>query len=124
MLVLQAILVANDAARDALPEELKFAIVLTIFESKGLEFDDILLYNFFKDSQVSNIGSLSGGFKGGVAAYSHCTGQVQDREQWVLLMCCTEMFTQCEAGKGARIHCFLLCWSNSLQLSQSRSCAV
>ena len=53
MLVLQAILVVNDAARDALPEELKFAIVLTIFESKGLEFDDVLLYNFFKDSQVS-----------------------------------------------------------------------
>ena len=59
LLVLQAILVVNDAARDALPEELKFAIVLTIFESKGLEFDDILLYNFFKDSQVSNIGSLA-----------------------------------------------------------------
>ena len=42
----------NDAARESLPEELRFAIVLTIFESKGLEFDDILLYNFFKDSQV------------------------------------------------------------------------
>ena len=52
---MQAILVVNDAARDALPEELKFAIVLTIFESKGLEFDDILLYNFFKDSQVGTI---------------------------------------------------------------------
>ena len=127
MLVLQAILVVNDAARDALPEELKFAIVLTIFESKGLEFDDILLYNFFKDSQVSSISSLSGGFKGSVTAYSHCTGaepgQVQDREQWVL-MCCTKMFTQCEGGKVARIHCFLLYWCNSLQLSQSRSYAV
>jgi hypothetical protein len=48
----QAILVVNDEARDNLPEELGFGLVLTIYESKGLEFDDILLYNFFKDSQV------------------------------------------------------------------------
>ncbi len=48
----QAILVANDAARDNLPEELSLGLVLTMFESKGLEFDDILLYNFFKDSHV------------------------------------------------------------------------
>ncbi|XP_064624179.1 TPR and ankyrin repeat-containing protein 1-like [Lineus longissimus] len=47
----QAIIVANDEARDNLPKELLCAgIVLTIYESKGLEFDDILLYNFFKDS--------------------------------------------------------------------------
>ena len=32
---------------------LQGAIVLTIFEAKGLEFDDVLLYNFFKDSPVS-----------------------------------------------------------------------
>ncbi|XP_064596809.1 TPR and ankyrin repeat-containing protein 1-like [Liolophura sinensis] len=48
----QAILVVNDAAREALPEELRLGVVLTIFEAKGLEFDDILLYNFFKDSQA------------------------------------------------------------------------
>lgn len=48
----QAILVVNDAAREALPEELRLGVVLTIFEAKGLEFDDILLYNFFRDSQV------------------------------------------------------------------------
>ena len=51
----QAILVANDAARDRLPQELSTALVLTIFESKGLEFDDILIYNFFKDSQVGTL---------------------------------------------------------------------
>jgi hypothetical protein len=28
---------------------------ITIYEAKGLEFDDILLYNFFKDSQVNII---------------------------------------------------------------------
>jgi len=28
--------------------------ILTIYEAKGLEFDDVLLYNFFKYSKVSN----------------------------------------------------------------------
>ncbi|XP_045164107.2 TPR and ankyrin repeat-containing protein 1-like [Mercenaria mercenaria] len=48
----QAILVVNDAARDTIPEELRLGLVLTIYEAKGLEFDDVLLYNFFKDSQA------------------------------------------------------------------------
>ena len=49
----QAILVANEESKDALPEELRSGVVLTIYEAKGLEFDDILIYNFFTDSQVS-----------------------------------------------------------------------
>ena len=48
----QAILVASNDARERLPEELSRALVLTIYEAKGLEFDDVLVYNFFKDSQV------------------------------------------------------------------------
>lgn len=48
----QAILVVNEAARDNIPKELNHGVILTIYEAKGLEFDDILLYNFFKDSQV------------------------------------------------------------------------
>ena len=49
----QVILVASDEIRDSLPEELSLALVMTIYEAKGLEFDDVLIYNFFKDSQVS-----------------------------------------------------------------------
>ncbi|WAR27596.1 TRNK1-like protein [Mya arenaria] len=49
----QAILVVNDAARESIPEELRLGLVLTIYEAKGLEFDDVLLYNFFKDSQAN-----------------------------------------------------------------------
>ena len=49
----QVILVASDEVRDSLPEELSLALVMTIYEAKGLEFDDVLIYNFFKDSQVS-----------------------------------------------------------------------
>ena len=48
----QAIIVRNQKAKDELPDDLSSAIVLTIFESKGLEFDDVLLYNFFTDSEV------------------------------------------------------------------------
>ena len=50
----QVILVQSKEAKDQLPSILKGAIVLTIFESKGLEFDDVLLYNFFTDSLVSS----------------------------------------------------------------------
>ncbi|XP_060067394.1 TPR and ankyrin repeat-containing protein 1-like [Ylistrum balloti] len=49
----QAILVVDEAARDNIPEELQLGLILTIYEAKGLEFDDILLYNFFKDSQAN-----------------------------------------------------------------------
>ncbi|NXN99379.1 TRNK1 protein, partial [Rhinopomastus cyanomelas] len=49
----QVVLVANDAAKEKLPEELNLALVLTIYEAKGLEFDDVLLYNFFTDSEAS-----------------------------------------------------------------------
>ena len=48
----QVIIVASDEVRDSLPEELSLALVMTIYEAKGLEFDDVLIYNFFKDSQV------------------------------------------------------------------------
>lgn len=49
----QAVLVVSDEARENMPDELKYGLVLTIYESKGLEFDDVLIYNFFKDSHVS-----------------------------------------------------------------------
>lgn len=49
----QVILVASEEARAQMPDALKQGLILTIYESKGLEFDDVLVYNFFKDSQVS-----------------------------------------------------------------------
>ena len=48
----QVVLIASNEARNKLPDELKQALVMTIYEAKGLEFDDVLIYNFFKDSQV------------------------------------------------------------------------
>ncbi|XP_061422296.1 TPR and ankyrin repeat-containing protein 1 isoform X4 [Lethenteron reissneri] len=49
----QVILVCNEKAKEHLPEELSLGLVLTIYEAKGLEFDDVLLYNFFSDSEAS-----------------------------------------------------------------------
>ncbi|XP_022098421.1 TPR and ankyrin repeat-containing protein 1-like isoform X2 [Acanthaster planci] len=46
----QVILVTNEEAIKRLPAELRLGLVMTICEAKGLEFDDVLLYNFFKDS--------------------------------------------------------------------------
>lgn len=36
-----------------LPESLKRALVFTVLEAKGLEFNDVLLFNFFSESKVS-----------------------------------------------------------------------
>ncbi|NWR71388.1 TRNK1 protein, partial [Centropus unirufus] len=49
----QVVLVANETAKEKIPEELSLALVLTVYEAKGLEFDDVLLYNFFTDSEAS-----------------------------------------------------------------------
>ena len=46
----QAVIVRTQEAKESLPEEFDGALVLTIFESKGLEFDDVFIYNFFADS--------------------------------------------------------------------------
>ncbi|KAG8744274.1 hypothetical protein FRC10_010437 [Ceratobasidium sp. 414] len=47
----QVILVRNEAARETLRAQVgEIGLILTLYESKGLEFDDVLLYNFFEDS--------------------------------------------------------------------------
>ena len=54
----QAVLVQSEESKRLLPPELRHGIVLSIYEAKGLEFDDVLLFNFFKDSPVSGSRSL------------------------------------------------------------------
>lgn len=50
----QCIIVRTEAARDKLQNQVghDLGLVMTIYESKGLEFNDVLLYNFFEDSEV------------------------------------------------------------------------
>ena len=47
----QAIIVRTEGKKEYVP--IKNALVFSIYESKGLEFDDVLLYNFFSDCEVS-----------------------------------------------------------------------
>ncbi|KAJ7794031.1 P-loop containing nucleoside triphosphate hydrolase protein, partial [Mycena olivaceomarginata] len=50
----QCILVRNDAARKKLQNLVgDIGLIMTLYESKGLEFNDVLLYNFFEDSGVA-----------------------------------------------------------------------
>jgi hypothetical protein len=46
----QANLVRDQAAKERLQSRLKMGVVLTIYEAKGMEFNAVLLYNFFHDS--------------------------------------------------------------------------
>ncbi|ONI27451.1 hypothetical protein PRUPE_1G087400 [Prunus persica] len=51
----QVILVRDERARNEIFNQVaKRALVLTILESKGLEFQDVLLYNFFGSSPLQN----------------------------------------------------------------------
>lgn len=47
----QIIIVRNEEEKRELPEELKDFPVFTVVESKGLEFQDVILYNFFGSSE-------------------------------------------------------------------------
>ncbi|TFK22063.1 hypothetical protein FA15DRAFT_623047 [Coprinopsis marcescibilis] len=49
----QCILVRDETARAELRKQVgDIGLILTLYESKGLEFDDVLLYKFFEDSSV------------------------------------------------------------------------
>ena len=48
----QAVIVRNEASKNDLPLVLRNAVCLSVFESKGLEFEEVIIYNFFADSSV------------------------------------------------------------------------
>lgn len=75
----QVVLVASNEARETLPDELTQGLVLTIREAKGLEFDDVLIYNFFKDSQATKEWRVVASFMRheGFANVSSSTGLVE-----------------------------------------------
>jgi len=47
------ILVRDQESKSKIPSFLEHALCLTIYEAKGLEFDDVILYNFFSDSSIA-----------------------------------------------------------------------
>jgi ATP-dependent exoDNAse (exonuclease V) beta subunit len=50
----QVIIVRDQKSKKQLPPLLRHALCLTVYESKGLEFDQVILYNFFAESPASN----------------------------------------------------------------------
>ncbi|KAJ7139395.1 hypothetical protein C8R44DRAFT_867547 [Mycena epipterygia] len=49
----QCILVRDSTAKEKLKAQVgEIGLIMTLYESKGLEFNDVLLYNFFEDSGV------------------------------------------------------------------------
>ena len=50
----QVVIVRDQETKSKLPVFLKQALCLTVYESKGLEFDDVILYNFFSNSIAEN----------------------------------------------------------------------
>ncbi|CDW90518.1 lupus brain antigen [Stylonychia lemnae] len=50
----QVIIVRDQESKHNLPEFLKSMLCLTVYEAKGLEFDDVILFNFFEDSKCGN----------------------------------------------------------------------
>jgi len=43
----QVIIVRDQSAKEYIPEVFRNMLCLTVYEAKGLEFDDVILYNFF-----------------------------------------------------------------------------
>ncbi|CAD8065005.1 unnamed protein product [Paramecium primaurelia] len=50
----QVVLVKDQESKKNIPSILQHALVLTIYEAKGLEFDDVILYNFFQDHFIGD----------------------------------------------------------------------
>ena len=48
----QVIIVRNQESKTRIPAFLSHALCVTVFESKGLEFEDVILFNFFTDSEL------------------------------------------------------------------------
>lgn len=46
----QVVIVRSQESKQKLPAFLQYALCLTIYECKGLEFNDVILFNFFTES--------------------------------------------------------------------------
>jgi hypothetical protein len=46
----QVIIVRDQESKKKVPQVLQHALCLSVYECKGLEFEDVILYNFFTDA--------------------------------------------------------------------------
>jgi len=46
--------VRDQESKLQVPEFMRDMLCLTVYEAKGLEFDDVILFNFFRDSKCDS----------------------------------------------------------------------
>ncbi|KAI5991381.1 hypothetical protein EDC04DRAFT_2587409 [Pisolithus marmoratus] len=71
----QCILVRDEEAKKKLQQQVgDIGLIMTLYDSKGLEFNDVLLYNFFEDSSVdlSRWRLVLAAINGAVEGYKPC----------------------------------------------------
>ncbi|CAG8508973.1 11648_t:CDS:10 [Diversispora eburnea] len=108
----QVIIVRDKKTKDRL-KTYKLGLVLTIYEAKGMEFDDVLLYNFFTDSEAGRkwrvILSTVSGYSKGVQTFS-------PEEHYIL---CSELKNLYVAVTRSRQHLYIFDenfeYSNAMQ---------
>lgn len=111
-------------AKEKIPEELGLALVLTIYEAKGLEFDDVLLYNFFTDSEVCHTNALHTALPIWERTWSQvAVGSSRCLFLFGVLSSCMRL---CVSGCGCDTGCGLshsMSWAGSPHAHHSRSLA-
>jgi ATP-dependent exoDNAse (exonuclease V) beta subunit len=96
-------LVRDDEARQLVPASLaESAIVLTIFEAKGLEFNDVLLWNFFSDSPADKEWRCLVDYWDNLSAESQSEGSLNDSSGGGVEVR-AESFETMDGGSGVKI---------------------
>ncbi|KAG8875202.1 hypothetical protein FRB97_005339 [Tulasnella sp. 331] len=83
----QVVVVRNEEVRAALRQRLGGSVlIMTLYETKGLEFNDVVLYNFFADSMASpsNWRALSSVTRDASTSSSSSAGRFQEHQHRIL----------------------------------------
>ena len=100
----QVVIVRSASAKKKLPPLLRSGLVLTVEESKGLEFDDVCIFDFFADSDKACTWSVVGAIDGEVAQGATAPHAFDSLRDQVL---CVELKMLYVAMTRARKRCFV-----------------
>ena len=100
----QVVIVRSASAKKKLPPLLRSGLVLTVEESKGLEFDDVCIFDFFADSDKACTWPVVGAIDGEVAQGATAPHAFDSLRDQVL---CVELKMLYVAMTRARKRCFV-----------------
>ena len=100
----QVVIVRSASAKKKLPPLLRSGLVLTVEESKGLEFDDVCIFDFFADSDKACTWPVVGAIDGEVAPGATAPHAFDSLRDQVL---CVELKMLYVAMTRARKRCFV-----------------